>query len=311
MKAGTLFSGFEGVGIGMTQAGLQHAWGIEYDKRIAQVAIDNGFNTHVADLLTVDPASLPPVDFLHTSPPCPNFSAAKHNAEESELDIALADKVAEFVTVQKPKVFTLENVYGYRNSQSFVRILHTLHMNGYGLNYWYLNTADYGVPQTRKRLILIALRCGRIPQRPTATHAHESKLGGMFEKRRRWVGWREWTQPLDFGVLLPGKFHCDFAQKFKGMANVIIDNKNTRGAARKFCEPVFTITSTFRLPSVLVVGSDGQPKIATLSLLAKLQTFPDTYTLPPSNTLAMRGIGNSVPPLFAQRLYEHLTNVVQ
>lgn len=195
MKGGTLFSGGGGFCLGMVAAGLEHAWGVEYDDRIAQVARDNGLNTITADILQCDPSAFEPVDFLHASPPCPNFSNAKANAEETDNDRALAAKVCEFITELRPSIFTLENVYAYRKSKSWQRIAKTLLTHGYQVNYWHVNMADYGVPQTRKRMIAIARRDGITPMLPPATHS-ESPVNGLFERREKWVGWYEAIEDL-------------------------------------------------------------------------------------------------------------------
>jgi len=195
MKGGTLFSGGGGFCLGMVAAGIDHAWGVEYDDRIAQVARDNGLNTITADILQCDPSTFEPVDFLHASPPCPNFSNAKANAEETDNDRALAAKVCEFITELLPSIFTLENVYQYRKSKSWQRIVRTLLVHGYQVNYWHVCMADYGVPQTRWRMIAIARRDGITPMLPPATHS-ETPVNGLFERRAQWVGWYEAIEDL-------------------------------------------------------------------------------------------------------------------
>jgi len=195
LRGGTLFSGGGGFCLGMAAAGIDHVWGVEYDDRIAQVARDNGLNTITADILQCAPSAFEPVDFLHASPPCPNFSNAKTNAEETDNDRALAAKVCEFITELLPSIFTLENVYQYRKSKSWQRIARTLLTHGYQVNYWHVNMADYGVPQTRKRMIAIARRDGITPMLPPATHS-ETPVNGLFERRAQWVGWYEAIEDL-------------------------------------------------------------------------------------------------------------------
>jgi DNA (cytosine-5)-methyltransferase 1 len=115
----SLFSGFGGADLAAIAAGLNPIWAVEYEADIAAVYRDNlGDHVTVADILTLDPKDFERPDFLHASPPCPNFSNAKANGEETEHDIALAQKVADFVTVLLPDFFTLENVYQYRESKS-------------------------------------------------------------------------------------------------------------------------------------------------------------------------------------------------
>lgn len=100
----------------------------------------------------------PRVAWKHDSPPCPNFSVAKKGAREGARETALAWKCAEYLMYARPRYYSLENVQGYAGSQSLEVILKTLVGLGYGYSCHVLNSADYGVPQTRKRLILRA-RC--------------------------------------------------------------------------------------------------------------------------------------------------------
>ncbi len=164
---GSLFSGFGGADIGAKAAGLDLAWGVELLPEIAEVAnINLGRHVKVANILDCKPSDFDRVDVLHASPPCPNFSVAKANGAETALDTALAAKVAEFVTVLQPEVFTLENVMEYRKSRSWAAIENALYKAGYWLNIEVVNSADYGVPQTRKRMIVRAARGGWVPHLP-------------------------------------------------------------------------------------------------------------------------------------------------
>lgn len=184
----TLFSGGELAGVGMRNAGLVHRWGIELDDDIANVARTNGFNVITADVLDIDPATMEPVDCLHVSPPCTRASTANQSVElnddgtkEAPLDVAMGEKVAEFIDVLQPRVFTLENVYQYRNFKAFKVIIAALERNGYMYDFANLNAADFGVAQTRRRLILRAVRGALLPMLPAP---------------ERWVGWLEAIEDL-------------------------------------------------------------------------------------------------------------------
>jgi len=160
----TLFSGGEGVGIGARAAGLQHIWGIENDDRIAQVARANGFPVITADVTEENPSRWECPDILHASPPCPNFSCAKQGAVETQDDVNMARAIARFITTLQPVVFTLENVWAYRKSRAWRIVADAL--EGYWYDVGHINAADFGVPQTRRRMIVRAVRGRLLPALP-------------------------------------------------------------------------------------------------------------------------------------------------
>lgn len=169
IKAGILFGGFGGVEIGMSPgtAGVEPIWSIEKDAAIAAVAQAN-FNHQiiVADILDVDPDRLPCVDLLHASPPCPSFSQANSKRGETEEDLALARQVVRYIQILQPRWFTLENVLLYRKSKSFQIILAALAQDGYMVDIAHVNAADFGVPQTRRRLLVRAAQGRLLPSLP-------------------------------------------------------------------------------------------------------------------------------------------------
>jgi DNA (cytosine-5)-methyltransferase 1 len=338
----TLFSGGEGVGVGAKQAGLDHLWGVEYDDAIAQVARNNGFNTITGNVMdTALMMTLPRPDVLHASPVCKNASNAKANGEESPLDIATADATCAYISHFRPDIFTLENVWGYRTFEAFAHILICLKRNGYTVDYWHLNAADYGVPQTRRRLILVARLHGK-PSKPLATHARPDKLTPMLDTRLPWIGWYAAIEDL-IDTLPPSQFapwqlerlpqemaSSIFVQAANTQSNGKIFNykndpartNDTSGAPKAFIvngtpndygasvtacgqdDPVFTQTSSMdKRPSRAWLDCGRVVKM-TPRALARFQSFQDWYALPDKAKLACTVIGNAVPPLLYQRVIE-------
>ena len=170
----TIFTGGGLFDIGAQQAGYEHIWGIELDPKIAAVANLNGLHTLAGDVREVgNYADLASPDHFHASPPCPSFSVAKSNGGETPLDIELADAVCWFIVTKKPKTVSIENVVAYRKSESFRRIISCLEENGYMTDVQILNSADFGVPQTRKRLIVRASK----------------NLLHPYRQPTKWIGW--------------------------------------------------------------------------------------------------------------------------
>lgn len=359
----SLFSGFGGVDLGAMAAGLQPLWGVEYDAKIAEVANHNlGQHIQVADLLDCDPLRFERPDVLHASPPCPNFSVAKAGGEETPHDIALAAKVAEFVTVLTPEIFTLENVYAYRNSKSWRIIENALYEAGYWLHIDHVNSADYGVPQTRKRMIVRAVRGGFVPYLPQPVEwvgwyeaikdliptLPDSKFAPWQlerlpeELKQAWMingqnAGQEWG-----GTRLGDEPSLTITNETSPRAFIVSGTEMRNETYRYFDNPVFTIKAQDHMPRAFIVdcqnGHNGESltirnanePIFTLTssmgvkrptraaiehgrvvamtprCLARFQSFPDQYELPESKALAAKGIGNAVPPLMMQRIYEGL-----
>lgn len=179
----TLFSGGELFGWGAEAAGYKHVNGYEFRRDIAAIAQANGFDVRVADVRSVDYERLIPVDHLHASPSCKTASQANPNSGETPEDIEVADAVCRAIRAHKGRTVSLENVWQYRNFESFLRILEALKQSGFNYTFDHVNSADFGVPQTRKRLILRAVRGGRVP----SLHPTHRKHGDMFSAP--WVGW--------------------------------------------------------------------------------------------------------------------------
>lgn len=143
--------------------------GIEYDARIAEVAHANGCDVTVSRIQDVSPMRLlSRPDVLWASPPCTNASQANARAGETEEDREMARATAHWIETLAPPCFVMENVSGYRHFDSFAIIRAALDRIGYWSHAEILNAADFGVPQTRKRLILRAVRAdlGWLPPLP-------------------------------------------------------------------------------------------------------------------------------------------------
>lgn len=135
------------------------------------------------------------VDYLHASPPCTRASVANANGGESELDMVLALAVVRAVREVGPRWVTVENVQQYEKFAAFTALVDGLKALGYHVDHRTYNAADYGVPQTRRRLYLRA-SLSPLPPPPAPTHhgpreEQDGQLDLFAAPTRPWVGWYE------------------------------------------------------------------------------------------------------------------------
>jgi len=293
--------GGNGVGVGAEMAGFRDVGGVEFDPAIAAACDQNFVNapTTIADVCAVDPAFLLDTapTWFHASPSCKNASQAKvaekdddgNRVRETAADRAAGAAVARFIAHWTPRIVTIENVWQYRTFEAFERIRETLRDTGYSYEYWHLNAADYGVPQTRKRLILVARHGLYRIQRPHPTHRDG---GDMFHAP--WIGWYEAIEDLIPG--LPRKSMPPRLQH--APLGVLVDQLNaTNVTMRQSSQPAFTLScysSKHPSPRIRLTSGDYATDKHTL---ARLQSFPAGYILPDNATLAGEIIGNAAPPL--------------
>jgi DNA (cytosine-5)-methyltransferase 1 len=173
-RTATLFSGG-----GMVEAGLkgliEPVFAVEIEPKIARV-YRQAYGPHVF-VGDVRHAVLPrkgTVDYLHASPVCKNYSSAKRKTVcefgDCDLDMETAAAAANALATLTPDVFTLENVKAYRGSSALALIEDMLNDLGYDYDKHVYNAADYGTASFRERLLLRAVRNGKLPHPPKPTH---------------------------------------------------------------------------------------------------------------------------------------------
>ncbi|PLB41090.1 DNA cytosine methyltransferase [Aspergillus candidus] len=172
------FCGAGGVSCGARQAGLQVKWAFD----ISRPAITTyGLNFETAECEQSDVFSFLTngyeflkVDVSHGSPPCQTFSAAHTiECETDDANSACIFSCADLIRRCRPRVHTMEETSGLfeRHRDTFYRIIQDFVEVGYSVHWKVLNCMDYGVPQSRRRLIILASGPGEtLPQIPGPTH---------------------------------------------------------------------------------------------------------------------------------------------
>jgi len=197
LKVMTAFSGGGVVDQAFKEMGAKLLKAIEIDRRKAEEMYipNHGDHVVIAPIEDVDPASLGivpgEIDISWNSPVCTRYSGAQKGVE-TELDIRMAKAVIRHVEYLRPKAVVVENVEAYEGSIAYNTIFNGLKRLGYNREKFKLNAADYGTPQTRRRLYIVAVRSdiGHVPAIPP-THAEFPTPTLFGPALKPWVGWME------------------------------------------------------------------------------------------------------------------------
>lgn len=302
IKAGTYFSGG-----GLVEEGLKGiidpVLAVEYDEKISGV-YRNNFGQHIvtADVRDVDPKELVKqidgeVEYFHASPVCKNYSQAKSNHAEVELDKETAASTAEFINAVKPKVVTIENVKGYKDSEAMKIITDALDANGYTWDADVYNAADYGGYTNRERLIVRAVRDGKLPEKPKKMarksgwyEAVADIIPTLTEKKNGVAPW------MDVRLKADGIDWRNIDKPLYVMGSAYADGKIPHAFADELLPTLRTKSGD------VIVMPDGKVYRAMGRVLARVSGVSDDYKMPFSENLSHTIIGNGIPT----QLTEHV-----
>lgn len=301
------FSGCGGSTIGAMQAGFKPIYAIDNNPFIADIYRKNCGDITVADIIETD-ATVAPIPsaqerrqknqvlVLQTSPPCQEYSIANSNKKLTSLNANILRYSYSYYTIFKPEYVILENVPGYAKSKVYQNFKAFLISLGYLINEHKLDAQNFGVPQRRKRLIMIAAIPGY--RQPVLT---QKKKLGWFSAVKDLIPTLPKSELTNNQKLLIDNYQGD----------LLIERIAYRDSP-KFAlpiEPCWTIRACLgdvgRTKYIDAVVS-GQALSVNTHVLARLQSFPDTYQWTCNPVIDVRGIGNSVPPLMMQVICESI-----
>ena len=308
MKAGTYFSGG-----GLVEEGLKGiidpVVAVEYDRKISGV-YRNNFGQHIvtADVRDVDPKELVKqidgdVEYFHASPVCKNYSQAKSNSGEVELDKETAKSTADFIDAVKPRVVTIENVKGYKDSEAMRIITQALDKNGYTWDSDVYNAADYGGYTSRERLIVRAVKDGELPEKPKK----QPRKGGWLEAVEdilptltvKESGVAPW---MDARLKADGIDWQKVEKPLYVMGSAYADGKIPHAYGDEILPTLRTKSGdVIIMPGGKVLRADGR-------VLARITGLGDDYKLPKTESLAHTIIGNGIPVQLTQGVIAPLLN---
>ncbi|KAJ5698918.1 hypothetical protein N7462_000923 [Penicillium macrosclerotiorum] len=290
---GDAYCGAGGASCGAQQAGLWIKWACDINSYAAQTYTLNFphvavWNSPFHDFMTNTDEFLR-VDVCHCSPPCQTFSPA-HTIDSSrdEDNYACIFTGRNLLERAHPRILTMEETSGLkeipRNAEVLDRVLLDWLEIGYSVRWGLLEALHYGIPQTRRRLIIFAAGPGEtLPKFPEPTHG------------------------LPGSGLAPIKTIHDAISGIPEDADnheTVIEEDRWSTAHRASYYP--------RQPAKTLTCNGGEgnwhpsgKRRFTCREVACLQTFPIDFEFSGKGT--RRQIGNAVPPTFARKFFESVT----
>jgi len=237
------------------------------------------------------------VDVISGGFPCQGFSMAGNRVVDDERN-SLYKELKEIVETLKPKFILMENVPGLRtmlNGKVEEKILQDFEEIGYKIQVKILNSADYGVPQIRKRVIFIGNRIDKTNYHPKPIYqSHEYKtvydaIADLQDKDKEFCENHIFT-----------KHKPEMIERLRAIEPGKSLYKNFSDAWKKI---------EWNRPSCTIKENHGgvnvhpeQGRVITPREMARLQSFPDNFKFKGSKKWQLVQLGNAVPPLMAKAI---------
>lgn len=162
MKVVSLFSGAGGLDLGFKKAGFDIVWANEFDKFAGETYSLNFGKNHLVidDISKVDVRKIPKADVVIGGFPCQPFSIAGYRKGFEDERGELFWQIIRVAKEIKPKIIVLENVknlLSHDSGKTFATIVETLKSHGYNVKHKVISSYDFGLPQGRERIFLVAI----------------------------------------------------------------------------------------------------------------------------------------------------------
>lgn len=312
----SLFTGGGGLDLGLEAAGFHTALASDIERALCDT-ID--FNLPRCRTLAADvhelkgrqikrDCDLREVDLVAGGPPCQAFSILGQRNSFDDPRGALVYEFVRLIRELEPRAFVFENVPGLltvNGGRDWAELVSCFEKETqYRLYPDIVNSADFGVPQIRKRVIVVGFRDNASPfVFPQSTHQETNRAATQYDQ-----GKPEWhPSHLAFeGVEgLPNQRIRPHGQRVRERYAAIIPGTRDRVDHTDRIDPA-------RPSGTVLVGSRAgggrpfihpfEPRHITVREAARLQSFPDWYVFANSETWQYRAVGNAVPPLLARAL---------
>lgn len=176
----SLFAGCGGLDLGFKKAGFKIVWANDFFPDAVETYEKNiGKHIILGDITKIDSSEIPDnFDILLGGFPCQGFSIANKNRSMKDNRNFLYREMLRIIKDKKPKMFLAENVKGLLSMEGgkiIKMIVNDFKKLGYDVDYKLLNAANFGVPQSRQRVIIMGNRLGLKNTFPKETHGEKLK----------------------------------------------------------------------------------------------------------------------------------------
>ena len=277
------------------------------------------------------------IDCFVGGPPCPAYSKSrfylkdKKRALEDENSFTLYEYFRGLEELN-PKVFFFENVNGFTfkpHEEALNLLKEEVDRLGYEISYKVINSADYGVPQTRQRFICIGIKKGEGEKFvfPKETHYNPEKYSELLKHDMKvWVTCGEAIGDLDYE--LPEDKDMEAGSKHKDLLKLVPEGENYLHftAEKGYPEPLFKWRSRYwsfllklshERPSWTIQASFSnnqgpfhwKNRFLRISEIKRIQTFDDDYIITGDMKEQWRQIGNAVPVKLVEIIADEIKKV--
>lgn len=313
LRVASLFCGCGGTDVGLlgdfdflgkhyNSNGMQIVYANDIDDNACNIFKKNfGIIPDNRDIREVKSDDIPEFDILTGGFPCQSFSIVAQNPKRLGVKDERGKLFFEMCRILKekqPKCFIAENVKGIltaNKKSAFPLILKEFEDSGYDVQYRILNSANYGVPQKRERVIIVGFR---------------SDLNIKFDFPENIINDESKFEPLEKVVekSVDGKYF--FSQRaVEGMLRRRESmNKGRAQDLSKPCNTVGAHLAKVSLNSTDPVLKEGEKyRRFTPREVARIQSFPENFELVGSEAAQYRALGNAIPPV----LFWYVANAVK
>ena len=158
-----LFCGIGGFRLGFSSNGYKSVYSSDYNKHCQKVYFNNFNEMPYGDITKINPNEIPEFDVLTAGFPCQPFSISGHKKGFEDTRGTLFFDICNIIQLRQPSVVVLENVkhlINHDKKRTFKTIIDILNELGYNTSHEILNSKDFGLPQNRERIFIVASKNG-------------------------------------------------------------------------------------------------------------------------------------------------------